>query len=128
MSDTYKLTKSEIIALFPDISPKAVQIGQDGPEILGKWATVTPMEDYWDIWIHNPKNLSRGLTARKITNMMQTIKTLVKADFHELTGEVWFRVWDHKEVSLIRSVLGIRKKRRVTESQLEILRKGRGQT
>ncbi len=120
---TYLLTKSEIIALFPDISPTAIRMGCDGMEIRGKWAVITPMEDYWDIWIHNPQNLSKGLGARKVTNMLETIKTCVKTDFHERTGEAWFRVWDHTKILLIRAVLGIRKKRKVSERQLEILRK-----
>ena len=123
MTDTYKLTRPEIIALFPDISPTAIVKGCDGLEIRGKWAVVTPMEDYWDVWIMNPKDLAKGLGARKVTNMLEAIKVCVKADFHELTGEAWFRVWDHKEVSKIRHLLGIRKKRRVTAAQLENLRK-----
>lgn len=122
MSDP-KLTKAEIIKLFPDISPTAIRMGQDGLEIRGKWAVVTPMEDYWDVWIHNPSNLSKGLTARKVTNMLERISDCVKADFHELTGEAWFRVWGHKQISLIRSVLGIRKKKRVSEATLRNLRK-----
>ncbi len=117
------MTKAEIIALFPDISPKAIRMGQDGLEIRGKWAVVTPMEDYWDVWIMNPLNLSKGLSQRKVRNMRRAIEACVKTDFHELTGEAWFRVYDPVEISKIRHLLGIRKKKRVTESQLETLRK-----
>lgn len=98
-------------------------MGEDGLEIRGKWAVVTPMEDYWDVWIHNPQDLAKGLGARKVNNMLQAIKSCVKADFHELTGEAWFRVWDHKKISEIRQILGIRKKKRVSAKQLENLRK-----
>jgi hypothetical protein len=118
------MTKSELINLFPDISPTAIQIGQDGAEIRGKWAVITPMDGIWDVWLYNPKDPSKGLSARKITNMLRSMESTDKTDLTVLDGEAWFRVSDHRVISEIRHIIGVRKKRRVSDAALANLKKG----
>jgi len=117
------MTKKELIELFPKISPTAIQIGQDGAEIRGKWAVVTPMGGVWDVWIRNPKSPTDPLSTRRVRNVLRNVKDRVKTNFHEADGEAWFQLSNHEDIARIAPLLGIRKKKIMAEAQLAALKK-----
>ncbi len=113
------LNKEGIYCAFGGrISKKAIQLIDDEWRIVGKWCYVTQDDEHvWDIWICNPADIAAGLGQRKVRNMLHALKSCVGEPFHELTGEAWGKVRGTQLILNNLAVLGIRKKRTVSEKQ-----------
>jgi len=105
--------------ILGDISSASAFKTIDGEKrIIGKWGQISLIDDTFDVWLIQP-DLS-SLTERRITtieNKLQLNGTLIK-----LTGEAYFQT---KDIDLIRRsipVLGIRKKKQLSEATKEKLR------
>ena len=106
------MTKSDLIALFPTISPTAFVPCDSGFKISGKWAEIELIGEEWDIWLRNQKNLNKGLGARKISNILNSLESTDKTAIQRLDGEAWFRVGDYRLIAPMARLLGIRIKRK----------------
>jgi len=55
------------------VSKTAIREGDDGYRVLGKYCALSPPmegEMDWDLWIHNPTDLSKGLGTGKVNNLL----------------------------------------------------------
>ncbi len=101
-----------------------IVMGDSGPKITGKWGEIEQVGNSWDIWMHNPKDIAKGLFTGRINRAAETLENLTaKGPITKLDGELWVRVPNLDEIALIGPVLGIRKYRRPTESQLQNFKK-----
>ena len=112
------MTKSELLQIFPAISPTAIQERDAEYVIFGKFCIVASLgRNEWDLWICNPKDITKGLTTRKIRILLR--KLWQEASFTELTGETYAQVQGTDLISNNLDLLGIRKKRQLSEDQLQ---------
>ncbi len=91
-------------------------------QIICKFGLVSWMGDYWDIWVtgvHHGKELSQ----KKANNLSAAILDRVKCDFQELNRESVAHVPDDEGAYLCAVLMGARRKRKVSVSQLAALRK-----
>lgn len=121
------MTKSEIYNFFDrKISKLAIQQIDGEWKVVGKWCRVGFDDDGTiDIRLCNPNDIAKGLGQRKLKIMLKGFKSPAKTTFRELTGEAYTKTQDKQDVLENLRLLGIRKKRRVTDRQLLELRKGR---
>lgn len=117
------MTQSEIYHAFNGrISKKAIQLIDDEWRIVGKWCYVTQdNQTTWDIWICNPADLCQGLGQRKVRNILSGLNSCTGEAFHELTGEAWGKVRGTEIILRNLDLLGIRKKRVISEQQRKAL-------
>ena len=89
--------------------------------ILGKYGTVSWMDDYWDIWItgiHHRKELS----SKKVFYLCSAIKPLVKTLDTGLNCEAIGMCTCNDAACQIAILLGARKKRNASLKQLANLK------
>jgi hypothetical protein len=115
------MTKNDLKALFPTISPTAFVLGDSGFKIAGKWAEVEPVGDEWDIWLRNQKEPGKGLGARKINHILNSLESTDKTALQRLDGEAWFRVGDYRLIPPMIRLLGIRAKRKANPNAIRNL-------
>ena len=92
--------------------------------ITGKFCQIGIDEDgQIDLWICNLKDITKGLGTKKLRNMLSTIKSLTTATIHEITGEAWMKLSDKSVILSSLPLLGIRKKKVISQEHLNRLRK-----
>ena len=102
-------------ALDAQISPTVI-IQKDGHYVVqGKWATVTPMDSgIFDVWIHNPADVAKGLGTGKVNNIIKAMPSSVTV--RQLDGEADCELTAGQVLAVLK-VLGIRRKRVMSEEQ-----------
>jgi len=70
-----------------------------------------------DIWICNPFDMVNCLGQRKVNNMLEALEGRYKLGFHRLNGEAWGKTPSKLVVLENLSLLGIRRKRVISEMQ-----------
>ena len=115
------VTKRELRELTNNkFSDLAIQCVDDEWQIVGKFCRCSYKgNNTWDVWICNPDTLAAGLSQRKLRAITKIIPT--GSTFRELTGEGVYQSMSIEALLLSRSVLGIRKRRVVSEQQKENL-------
>lgn len=114
------MTKQEIFDAFNDlISKKSIVQRDDEWVIQGKWCIIANEGDLWDIWLCNPKDMVNGLGARKLTNLVSHLNSLVEWPFRELNGEAYTKVAGTALISASLRLLGIKKKRNLSQEQID---------
>ena len=111
------MNKKDIFDAFNgEISKKAI-IQKDGAwRIVGKWCEIERVGDLWDIFICNPDNMTDGLGQRKVHNIIDRLKIPpINGTFRILNGEAYTQVSDINLILSNLSLLGIRRKRRLSE-------------
>ena len=112
------MTKFELVQIFPKISPTAIKERDGEIVIIGKFCIVASLGgNQWDLWICNPKDITKGLTTRKIRILLRNLAQ--EASFTELTGETYTNLQGADLISNNLDLLGIRKKRQLSEDQLQ---------
>ena len=92
--------------------------------VTGKFCRIGIDEDgLIDLWICNHKDITKGLSTRKLRNILSRIKSLTTATIHELTGEAWVKLSDKSVILTSLPLLGIRKKKVISREHLNRLRK-----
>ena len=105
-----------------EISSSAFQKIDGQLNIIGKWCRLTQdSASVFDVWICNSNDLYLGLGQRKLRNIISSLNSSTGEPFHELTGEAWGKVRDREVILRNLSLLGIKKKRRISEKQRKIL-------
>ena len=101
-----------------DVSSVAFKVIDGELNIIGKWCRIT-LEDNggFDVWICNTADIQKGLGAQKVRNVISRLNSPAGSPFHELTGEAWGEVKDKEIILKNLPLLGIRKKRRVSDEQ-----------
>lgn len=101
-----------------DVSSVAFKLIDGELNIIGKWCRIT-LEDngVFDLWICNTADLQKGLGAQKVRNVISRLNSPVGSTFHELTGEGWGKVRDKEIILQNLPLLGIRRKRRISDEQ-----------
>ena len=121
------MNKQEIFqALNEQVSMSAIHIGDDGPAVVGKFCTLSPPlegESDWELYIHNPKDLTAGLGARKLNNIINAVLAEVPTNgtLQSYEGEAVLAVPPEHLGAVtgnLTKVLGIRRKRSVSPEQL----------
>ena len=102
------------------ISQKCITF--DGSEwgITGRFCRITPLDGiYWDLWLCNPKKIADGLSQRMVTSKIAVLeeKSPQKLHFTVLTGEAYTQGATKELILETLSLLGIPRKRRVSEEQ-----------
>ena len=126
--EALEMTKDKIYRAFDGkLSRKAI-IERDGEWVIqGKWCIAAPEADgIWDLWLCHPQDMAAGLGQRKVRNTLKTLqksilalKTSTGTAFRELTGEAWGKVAGTTLILANTAVLGIRRKRKVSQAQID---------
>lgn len=126
------MTKSEVLMLFPTVSPSVIKKIEDEYEIVGKFCRVIIFDDgKIDLWLCNPKKMFNGLSKRKLDSLVKALEVPTKGSLNDQTkesisftvvdGEAWLNL-DLPDLILNNlKVLGIRKKRELSISQRQSL-------
>jgi len=114
------LGKSEIFELFEEkISRLAIQERGDEWVIIGKFVIISMMDGMLDVFICNPSNIREGLGVRKVNNIVSKLeKHCVEGSLVKLNGETYLNVSDVNVILSDLALLGIRKKRFMSEKVL----------
>lgn len=112
------MTKTEMFnALGGLVSKTAIRLVDEEWRVVGKFCYISPTVGGWDVWICNPRNLTAGLTNKKVSYMLKNLRENGK--IRELDGEALGVVqggW--LDASNLR-VLGVRLKRQVSDENRE---------
>jgi len=126
------MTKNDLLQTFPTVSPSAIKIIDDEYEIVGKFCRIIMFDDWQiDLWLCNPANMVKGLSKRKLNNLISALEVPVGSTFNDqatesisfnvLDGEAWINL-DLPDLILNNmKLLGIRKKRVLTAIQKQSL-------
>ena len=126
------MTKIDLIKTFPTVSPSAIKVIDDEYEIVGKFCRIIMFDDgQIDLWLCNPANMVKGLSKRKLNNLVSALEVPVESTFNDkvikpipfnvLEGEAWINL-DLPDLILNNlKLLGIRKKRELTYIQKQSL-------
>ena len=119
------MNKKQLFDYFDQkISMTAIQDVHGDWLVTGKFCRVGIDEDgLIDLWICNHKDITKGLGTKKLRNMLSTIKSLTTATIHEITGEAWMKLSDKSVILSSLPLLGIRKKKVISQEHLNRLRK-----
>ena len=101
-----------------DVSSVAFKLIDGELNIIGKWCRIT-LEDngVFDVWICNTADIQKGLGVRKVRNIVLSLNSTAGSPFHELNGEAWGKVRGKEIILENLPVLGIKKKRRISDEQ-----------
>ena len=114
------MTKQEIFDAFSGAISKTAIVDLDGEYVIrGRWCIIANEGDLWDIWLCNPKDIVNGLGARKLTNLVGHLNSLVEWPFRELNGEAYTKVAGTALISASLRLLGIKKKRHMSQDQID---------
>ena len=122
---SYSPNKSELFNYFDQkISQKCIT--HDGSEwgISGKYCRITPIDGTkWDLWLRYPAEISKGLGTRRLNRIISVLSEKMPSGspFAKLTGEAYTRVASKDLVLNNLNLLGIRRKRIVSEKQRQAL-------
>lgn len=101
-----------------EVSSSSFQVIDGESRIVGKFAQIALMEDgSFDIWLVGPG--LQPLSARKLNSIVKMFP--LGAEFTVLTGEAYTQVQDKDVVLKSLSLLGIRKKRKLSPEVREKL-------
>jgi len=104
--------------LSPYVSGPAFQPDDQDPpslKVVGKWGEIGRFPDgTWDVWLHTEE----GLGTKKLNNMLAKVPASIKPVV--LTGEAFFQTEDTEAVVAFLPVLGVAKKRHMSEEQKAI--------
>ncbi len=118
------MNKQQLFDYFDQKISKTAINNIDGDWLVtGKFCRIGIDEDgQVDLWICNHRDITKGLGTRKLRNILSTIKSLTTAKIHELNGEAWVKLSDKSVVLLSLPLLGIRKKKVISQKHLNRLR------
>ena len=117
---TSKFEKHELLTMLRDEFPKRAVQNVDGEWlVVGKFCQVAPLADgQWDVWLCNPKNLTKGLSTQRINKIIFELG--LDASFvTRLDREAIIRPVSTDLLLTSRVLLGIAKKRQLTEEQMQ---------
>ena len=126
------MTKNDLLEIFPTVSPSVIKKIDDEYEIVGKFCRIIMFDDWQiDLWLCNPSNMVKGLSKRKLNNLVSALEVPVESTFNDkvikpipfnvLEGEAWINL-DLPDLILNNlKLLGIRKKRELTAIQKQSL-------
>ena len=126
------MTKNDLLETFPTVSPSAIKIIDGEYEIVGKFCRIIMFDDWQiDLWLCNSANMDKGLSKRKLNNLVSALEVPVESTFSDkvtksisfsvLEGEAWINL-DLPDLILNNlKLLGIRKKRELTSIQKQSL-------
>jgi len=126
------MTKIDLLETFPTVSPSVIKKIDDEYEIVGKYCRIIMFDDWQiDLWLCNPANMSKGLSKRKLNNLVSALEVPVESTFSDkvtkpisfsvLEGEAWINL-DLPDLILKNlKLLGIRKKRELNSIQKQSL-------
>lgn len=112
-------TKKQIFAALEGrVSDSSIQKIDDEWRVVGKYCYAVPGTDgIWDLFICNPQRMHDGLGQRKVLHIASRLEKYWRRDgFHELTGEGCTKVQGPSAILENFPVLGINKRRRVSEA------------
>ena len=114
------MNKSELIQSLPTISPTAIQERDGEYVIVGKFCLIASLGgNRWDVWLCNPKDFSKGLSARKLNILLKNLRQ--EAGFTVLNGEAYAKVQGKDLIENNLDLLGIRKLGKITEERRKAL-------
>ena len=96
-----------------DVSKSAFKVIDGVTRIVGKYGEVEVVEDIFDVFIVGPNRTP--LHGRRIASILRKLPENI--DFTELNGEAWHQTTDEELVRLTLPLLGVRKKRKISEEQ-----------
>ncbi len=126
------MTKNDLLETFPTVSPSVIKKIDDEYEIVGKFCRIIMFDDWQiDLWLCNPANMSKGLSKRKLNNLVSALEVPVESTFRDkvtksisfsvLEGEAWINL-DLPDLILNNlKLLGVRKKRELNSIQKQSL-------
>lgn len=118
------MTKQQLFHAFRgDISKSAIIEKDHVWCIVGKFCEIERVGDLWDLYICNPKNMTKGLSQRKVSIIVSELQNHpTKATFTVLNGEAYCQIESVDLILKNLDLLGIRKKKKLTSEQRQALR------
>lgn len=93
-----------------NVSSSAFQRIDGETRIVGKWGQIALIDGYFDIWIIQPD--LKPVSPRKLSAIQK--KLPIEGRLTVLDGEAYTQVWDARIVRKTLSLLGIKRKRRIS--------------
>ena len=110
-------TKEAVFNYFDQQIPiKAIQQFDGQWEVVGKFCRIAIEENGIDLWLCNPRDMTKALSPKKLTYLLQALKTHSTADIRVLTGEADTKGFSKEEILGCLPVLGIPKKKVISEA------------
>ena len=121
------MTRKELEIAFQDKLSRQCFVQRDGEWVLqSKWCAIERVGEYWDIWLCTPLDIAKGLSVRKINNVISGFDSRpLQPRWELLTGEAFTRVLGTDVILRSAAVLGLFFKRQPSDKQLEALARGR---
>ncbi|MGB1187604.1 MAG: hypothetical protein ACPHPA_04255 [Cycloclasticus pugetii] len=115
------MTKSELYNFFNQkISKTAIVNEGDEFQLIGKFCKVSVDEGVIDLWLCNPRDLAKGLGARRLNSIVAGIKGTVERPFTVLNGEAYTKTRDKDLILTNGRLLGLRLKRQLSAEALVV--------
>lgn len=99
------------------VSSSAFRVIDGEPRIVGKFGQISVVGDKYDVWLVQP-DLS-PLTNRRINAILKNSPLI--GGFQRLNGEAYIQAADFNAVLSLLLKMGIRKKRKVSQAELDRL-------
>ena len=117
------MTKEEIYNAFNGKISRTAIIDRGGEYVVqGKYCIAAPEEDsIWDVWVCNPKNISAGLSQKRVNSTLSALQGCDKRPIRVLTGEGWVKVAGTEKIIANLAPLGIPRKRKISPEQPEAI-------
>jgi len=112
-------TQDEIYQAFDKrISLSAIKYIDGSWMIVGRFCFIEKIDDMWDLFICNTKDMVKGLGARKVSNIQSSLLSgRWKGVFTTLTGETYTRVAGTELILDNLKLLGIRKRSPISKER-----------
>jgi len=95
-----QMNKQEMIEIFPSMAKSAVRMNQDGPYLHGHFVEISWVDNTWDIYVRDMKNIGNMLGTGKINNILATVPPSIKPT--QANGEAW---WQTPDIDLLKEWL-----------------------
>ena len=100
-----------------DVSSSAFKVIDGETRIVGKHGQLSVIGNYFDVWFVG-KDLE-PLSSRRLTNLANN--PIAKEGLVRLDGESFYQTKDESRVRLTLPLLGVKKRRKLSQEQIETL-------
>ncbi|MDF1690056.1 MAG: hypothetical protein P1U35_10640 [Cycloclasticus sp.] len=115
------MTKSELYNFFNQkISKTAIANEGDEFQLIGKFCKVSVDGGVIDLWLCNPRDLTKGLGSRRLNSIVAALNGTVERPFTILNGEAYTKIRDKDLILKNARLLGLRLKRQLSADAIAV--------
>ncbi len=117
------MTKSELYNFFNQkISKTAIVNEGDEFQLIGKFCKVSVDGGVIDLWLCNPRDLTKGLGSRRLNSIVAALNSTVERPFTILNGEAYTKIRDKDLILSNAHLLGLKLKRQLSAEALVVVK------